>query len=621
MEFDRTVALKVLREDYAEDSEVIERFEREARSAGRLSGHPNIVTIYDRGRTQDGSYYLAMEYVPGGTLKALIQREGPLPADQVVEIAVQVAQALQFAHERRIVHRDVKPQNILMTESGEAKVADFGVARALEATTMTRTGSLLGTPHYLSPEQAMGQPANAQSDLYALGVVLFEMLTGELPFDAETPIGIAMKHLSGELRPPKKLNPDVPEQLNRMTVRLLARKPEERYPDAGALIEDLQRISTGVAIGDERIFDASARASREAERVSREKERKKRLDRLYAQARSSHQDREWQAVIDVFAQIHSEDPDYADPEGLLQSARETLEMNQIEETLRQYRERVEWTWEGGELHERDAERLKDLANSLNLTPSAADSIEREVAGDTIEAILERQEEEQLNLALSRHDSTSLEERQSREAYELPALPYAYDALEPHIDEQTMRLHHIKHHNTYVTNLNAALEKHPEADPGTLEELLANPYPIPKDIRTAVRNNAGGHSNHSMFWQIMKPPRGNNKPTGELGRAITRNFGSFPVFKRTFAAAAAPNALFGFGWCWLIANPDGSLSIETTPNEDSPLMEGKTPVIGLDCWDHAFYLKYQNRRPEYINAWWNVVNWDEAERRYQAAKYA
>jgi class 3 adenylate cyclase/predicted Ser/Thr protein kinase len=264
MEFDRTVALKVLREDYAEDSEVIERFEREARSAGRLSGHPNIVTIYDRGRIRDGSYYLAMEYVPGGTLKALIQREGPLPADQVVEIAVQVAQALQFAHERRIVHRDVKPQNILMTESGEAKVADFGVARALEATTMTRTGSLLGTPHYLSPEQAMGKPATPQSDLYALGVVLFEMLTGELPFDAETPIGIAMMHLSGELRPPKKLNPDVPEQLNRMTVRLLAREPEERYPDAGALIEDLQRISTGVTIGDERIFDASARASREA---------------------------------------------------------------------------------------------------------------------------------------------------------------------------------------------------------------------------------------------------------------------------------------------------------------------------------------------------------------------
>jgi Fe-Mn family superoxide dismutase len=292
-----------------------------------------------------------------------------------------------------------------------------------------------------------------------------------------------------------------------------------------------------------------------------------------------------------------------------------------EDSLRQYRERVEWAWEGGKLYEHDAERLRDLAHSLNLSPGTAEGIEREVAGDTIEAILEHQEQEQQAPTPSSQDFTRLKERRTIVAHELPQLPYAYDALEPYIDEQTMHLHHEKHHNTYVTNLNAALEKHPEADPGTLEELLANPYPVPEDIRTAVRNNAGGHSNHSMFWQIMKPPRGNNQPTGELGRAITRNFGSFSVFKRTFAAAAAPNALFGFGWCWLIANPDGSLSIETTPNEDSPLMEGKTPVIGLDCWDHAFYLKYQNRRPEYIENWWNVVNWDEAERRYQAATYA
>jgi superoxide dismutase/class 3 adenylate cyclase len=618
MEFDRTVALKVLREDYAEDSEVIERFGREARSAGRLSGHPHIVTIYARGRSRDGSYYLAMEYVPGGTLKDLIEREGPLPADEVVEIALQVAHALKFAHEHGIIHRDVKPQNVLLTGSGEAKVADFGIARALEATTMTRTGSILGTPQYLSPEQALGQPANSQSDLYAFGVVLYEMLTGELPFDAETPIGIAMKHISGELRPPRELNPEVPEQLNDITVRLLAREPEERYPDAGALIEDLQRISTGVAIGDERIFDASARASREAERVSREKERKKKLDRLYAQARRSHQDREWQAVVDVFAQIHSEDPDYADPEGLLQSARETLEMNRKEETLRQYRERVEWAWEGSKLYEHDAERLRDLAHRLNLSPGTAEGIEREVGGDTIEAILEHQEQEQQAPTPSRQDYTRLKERRTIVAYELPQLPYAYDALEPYIDEQTMHLHHEKHHNTYVTNLNAALGKHPEADPGSLEELLANLDQVPQDIRTAVRNNAGGHSNHSMFWQIMKPPRRNNQTTGELGRAIERKFRSFRRFKEIFAAAAAPGALFGSGWCWLIANPDGSLSIETTPNEDSPLMEGKTPVIGLDCWDHAFYLKYQNRRPQYIENWWNVVNWDEAERRYQAA---
>jgi Fe-Mn family superoxide dismutase len=208
------------------------------------------------------------------------------------------------------------------------------------------------------------------------------------------------------------------------------------------------------------------------------------------------------------------------------------------------------------------------------------------------------------------------------AYELPQLPYAYDALEPHIDEQTMHLHHEKHHNTYVTNLNGALEKHPEADPGSVEDLLANIDQVPEDIRTAVRNNGGGHSNHTMFWQIMGPSgQGGGESTGELREAIDRDFGSFEDFKEQFGAAAAPGALFGSGWAWLIASSDGSLNIETTPNQDSPLMEGKTPVVGLDVWEHAYYLKYQNRRPEYIEAWWNVVNWDEAERRYQAAKSA
>ena len=208
------------------------------------------------------------------------------------------------------------------------------------------------------------------------------------------------------------------------------------------------------------------------------------------------------------------------------------------------------------------------------------------------------------------------------AYELPQLPYGYDALEPHIDEQTMHLHHEKHHNTYVTNLNSALEKHPEADPGTIEELIANLDSVPEDIRRAVRNNGGQHSNHTMFWQIMAPSgQGGGEPTGELRGAIDRDFDSFEGFKEQWAAAAAPGALFGSGWCWLIAAPDGSLSIETTPNGDSPLMEGKTPVIGLDCWEHSYYLKYQNRRPEYIGAWWNVVNWDEAERRYGAAMSA
>jgi len=213
-----------------------------------------------------------------------------------------------------------------------------------------------------------------------------------------------------------------------------------------------------------------------------------------------------------------------------------------------------------------------------------------------------------------------ERRRKKMAYELPPLPYDYDALEPTIDEQTMHLHHEKHHNTYVTNLNAALEKHPDADPGSVEQLLANINDVPEDIRRAVRNNAGGHSNHSMFWQIMGPG-GSGEPTGELAQAIDSSFGSFDAFKEQWAAAAAPGAIFGSGWAWLIAASDGSLSIETTPNQDSPLMEGKTPVIGLDVWEHAYYLKYQNRRPEYINAWWNVVNWEEAERRYQAAKSA
>jgi len=208
------------------------------------------------------------------------------------------------------------------------------------------------------------------------------------------------------------------------------------------------------------------------------------------------------------------------------------------------------------------------------------------------------------------------------AYELPPLPYDYNALEPVIDEQTMHLHHEKHHNTYVTNLNSALEKHPDADPGNIEELLANIDSVPQDIRTAVRNNGGGHSNHSMFWQIMGPSgQGGGQPAGELASAIDSSFGSFDSFKERFAAAAAPGALFGSGWAWLIAAPDGSLSIETTPNQDSPLMEGKTPVLGLDVWEHAYYLKYQNRRPEYIEAWWDVVNWDEVGRRYDAAKGA
>ncbi len=206
------------------------------------------------------------------------------------------------------------------------------------------------------------------------------------------------------------------------------------------------------------------------------------------------------------------------------------------------------------------------------------------------------------------------------AYELPDLPYDYNALEPVIDEETMHLHHEKHHNTYVTNLNAALEKHPEADKGSIEELLANLDEVPEDIRRAVRNNGGGHANHSMFWQIMGPTgQGGGEPTGELASAIDSAFGSFESFKEQWAAAAAPGSVFGSGWAWLVSSPTGTVSIDTTPNQDSPIMEGKLPIIGLDCWEHAYYLKYQNRRPEYIDNWWQVVNWDEAERRYQAAK--
>ena len=210
------------------------------------------------------------------------------------------------------------------------------------------------------------------------------------------------------------------------------------------------------------------------------------------------------------------------------------------------------------------------------------------------------------------------------AYELPQLPYDYNALEPHIDEATMHYHHDNHHNTYITNLNTALEKHPEADTGDVDQLLANINNVPDDIRRAVVNNGGGHSNHSMFWQIMAPAGqgGGGEPTGELAEVINSTFGSFDAFKDQFSAAAAPGALFGSGWVWLVSTPGGGgVSIEQTANQDSPLMNGQLPIIGLDVWEHAYYLNYQYKRPAYIQAWWNVVNWDEAERRYQAAKSA
>lgn len=196
------------------------------------------------------------------------------------------------------------------------------------------------------------------------------------------------------------------------------------------------------------------------------------------------------------------------------------------------------------------------------------------------------------------------------AHELSPLPYPYNALEPHIDEMTMRIHHDKHHAAYVTNLNAALEKHPDLQKKPVEALLAGISTVPEDIRTAVRNNGGGHVNHTMFWQIMGPSAG-GQPAGTIAEAIQMSFGSFDAFKEQFTKAAVGR--FGSGWAWLI-NAGDRLTIESTANQDNPIMEGKKVVLGLDVWEHAYYLKYQNRRADYIGAWWNVVNWAEVNRR-------
>jgi Fe-Mn family superoxide dismutase len=201
------------------------------------------------------------------------------------------------------------------------------------------------------------------------------------------------------------------------------------------------------------------------------------------------------------------------------------------------------------------------------------------------------------------------------AHELPKLPYAYDALEPHIDARTMEIHHTKHHQAYINNLNAALEKAPELKQKSLEDLLRGIQQVPEAIRTAVRNHGGGHANHTLFWQVMAPKAG-GPPAGRLGEAIGKTFGGFDAFKDQFAAAAAGR--FGSGWAWLVVT-GGALSVESSANQDSPLMDGKTPILGLDVWEHAYYLHYQNRRPDYIAAWWNVVNWDEVARRFEAAR--
>nr|WP_290668036.1 superoxide dismutase [Ardenticatena sp.] len=202
------------------------------------------------------------------------------------------------------------------------------------------------------------------------------------------------------------------------------------------------------------------------------------------------------------------------------------------------------------------------------------------------------------------------------AHELPALPYAYDALEPYIDARTMEIHHTKHHQGYVNNLNKALEAYPHLQDKSVEEVLRNIESVPEDIRTAVRNNGGGHANHSLFWTIMAPNAG-GAPTGDLAAAIDAAFGSFDAFKETFSKAAATR--FGSGWAWLVVTAFGELKVYSTPNQDSPYMFGHTPILGLDVWEHAYYLNYQNRRGDYIGNWWNVVNWEKVAEYYAAAK--
>jgi Fe-Mn family superoxide dismutase len=198
------------------------------------------------------------------------------------------------------------------------------------------------------------------------------------------------------------------------------------------------------------------------------------------------------------------------------------------------------------------------------------------------------------------------------AFTLPKLPYEFNALEPHIDARTMEIHHDKHHQAYVNNLNAAIEKHPELANKSIDDLIKDLNAVPEDIRTAVRNNGGGHWNHSMFWEIMGPKAG-GEPSGALAEAIRKAFGDFKTFKEKLAAAGVGQ--FGSGWAWLVKDKGGAISVVSTPNQDNPLFNGMTPILGVDVWEHAYYLNYQNRRPDYIAAWWNVVNWDAVSKRF------
>jgi Fe-Mn family superoxide dismutase len=201
-------------------------------------------------------------------------------------------------------------------------------------------------------------------------------------------------------------------------------------------------------------------------------------------------------------------------------------------------------------------------------------------------------------------------------FTLPPLPYDYSALEPHIDAQTMQIHHGKHHQAYITNLNNALKDHADLQGKTVEQLITNLDSVPESIRTAVRNNGGGHYNHSLFWQVMGPNAG-GEPTGAVADAINAELGGYTAFKEAFTKAGLTR--FGSGWAWLAVGKDGKLAVSSSPNQDSPLMEGATPILGNDVWEHAYYLNYQNRRPDYLAAWFNLINWAEVNRRYQAAK--
>lgn len=242
----RDVAIKILRDQYAEDVEFAERFKREARSAASLS-HPNIVSVYDRGVAEDGTSYIAMEHVPGGSLKERISQEGVLDTAEAASVALQITEALEEAHGRGVIHRDIKPHNVLLTSTGDVKVADFGIARAAAHTSISQTSLVLGTASYMSPEQALGESVDPRSDLYSLGVVLYEMLTGELPYTADNPVAVSMKHVNESLRPPREINPEIPESMDAVVTKLLSKDPEDRYRGATELGEDLRRVRDGLS--------------------------------------------------------------------------------------------------------------------------------------------------------------------------------------------------------------------------------------------------------------------------------------------------------------------------------------------------------------------------------------